>query len=396
MSQLNNSNYFNKQPKEKKYYKIGKLHHENNELLPKPRLFMKVANDGKTDISNLPYPIPRSNLKKQTKPVPVPRKRTMLKRKNTVQNQQRIAKIEQMLIERSNKSKEILENGNGSGGVEVNEILEKKENDNINNEKIQQAKLHNDHLHSKANTSENKQEFKKKQQQEKEEEKEKLPKKQLTNWIKKKIQKDKAKKETKIFGVPLNVAIEREGRDETSPPSIIEQAIMYLEEKGKFEEGIYRLTGSILQREQLKQQYDNGEQVTLDHIKNQNTVGSLIKLYFRELPEPILGEKYTPRLPKLESRKPEIIKKRLIHVYNNIPEVNKAVLRWLLPHLHRVSLQSKINKMDTQNLALIFSPTLQIPYGLMDFMITNWMDILCDDENEKIQKKNRFERESEK
>ncbi|KAJ3441279.1 rho/rac/cdc gtpase-activating protein [Anaeramoeba flamelloides] len=197
--------------------------------------------------------------------------------------------------------------------------------------------------------------------------------------------------ETRIFGVPLRVAIEREGREQTSPPSIIEKAIMYLEEKGKFEEGIYRLSGSVLQMRELKEKFDRGKEVSLDGVKDQNTVGSLIKLYFRELPEPLLGEKYTPRLSKLSSQSEDVIKKRLIHVYNNIPEVNKAVLRWLLPHLFRVSLQSETNKMTPQNLAIVFSPTLHIPLTLMAFMITNWMDILCDDENEKEQKKIRQE-----
>ncbi|KAJ3424610.1 rho gtpase-activating protein 68f [Anaeramoeba flamelloides] len=200
--------------------------------------------------------------------------------------------------------------------------------------------------------------------------------------------------ETRIFGVPLQVAIEREGRDETSPPSIIEKAIMYLEEKGKFEEGIYRLSGSVLRMNNLRDQFDRGEEVTLQGIKDQNTVGSLIKLYFRELPEPILGEKYTPRLSKLSQQSEEIQKKRLIHVYNNIPEVNKAVLRWLLPHLYRVSLQSEKNLMRVENLAIVFAPTLHVPLKLMAFMITHWMDILCDDENEKEQKKKRIEKET--
>ncbi|KAJ3451243.1 rho/rac/cdc gtpase-activating protein [Anaeramoeba flamelloides] len=195
--------------------------------------------------------------------------------------------------------------------------------------------------------------------------------------------------ETRIFGVPLQVAIQREGRNESSPPSIVEKSIMYLEEHGVDQEGIYRLSGSMLQMGELKEKFNRGEKVNLETVRDENTVGSLMKLYFRELPEPILTEKYTPRLPKLSKLDQETQKKRLIHVYNNIPEVNRAVLRWLFPHLYRVSLHAETNKMTPQNLAIVFAPTLHIPLALMVFMINNWMDILCDDENERIQKEKR-------
>ncbi|KAJ3433363.1 rho/rac/cdc gtpase-activating protein [Anaeramoeba flamelloides] len=223
--------------------------------------------------------------------------------------------------------------------------------------------------------------------------KEKDGKKKLKQLFKK-GKKNKQKEvpnieETRIFGVPLQVAIEREGRNESSPPSIVEKSIMYLEEHGLDQEGIYRLSGSMLQMGELKEKFNRGEKVNLETVRDENTVGSLIKLYFRELPEPILTEKYTPRLPKLSKLDQETQKKRLIHVYNNIPEVNRAVLRWLFPHLYRVSLQAETNKMTPQNLAIVFAPTLHIPLTLMVFMINNWMDILCDDENERIQKEKR-------
>ncbi|KAJ3439918.1 rho/rac/cdc gtpase-activating protein [Anaeramoeba flamelloides] len=231
------------------------------------------------------------------------------------------------------------------------------------------------------------------EKKDKEKEKGKDGKKKLKKLFKK-GKKNKQKEvqnieETRIFGVPLQVAIEREGRNESSPPSIVEKSIMYLEEHGLDQEGIYRLSGSMLQMGELKEKFNRGEKVNLETVRDENTVGSLIKLYFRELPEPILTEKYTPRLPKLSKLDQETQKKRLIHVYNNIPEVNRAVLRWLFPHLYRVSLQAETNKMTPQNLAIVFAPTLHIPLTLMVFMINNWMDILCDDENERIQKEKR-------
>lgn len=44
--------------------------------------------------------------------------------------------------------------------------------------------------------------------------------------------------------------------------------------------------------------------------------------------------------------------KSIIHV---LPKENYTVLEYLMRHLHRISLHSDINKMETSNLALIFS-----------------------------------------
>ncbi|KAJ5069600.1 rho/rac/cdc gtpase-activating protein [Anaeramoeba ignava] len=202
---------------------------------------------------------------------------------------------------------------------------------------------------------------------------------------KKKEQKDKGKEaqdneDTKVFGVPLMAAIGHENRSEFSPPSIIEKSIMYLEEKAKFEEGIYRLTGNVREMNELKEAFDRGEDVDLAGIRDENTVASLIKLYFRELPEPIFGD-FTDSLYDVSSLENEDRILALRHIYNSIPEVNKAVLRWLLPHLDRVQKQSYKNKMTPENLAIVFAPTLHIPTGLLALMITNWADILCPENN---------------
>ncbi|KAJ3442376.1 rho/rac/cdc gtpase-activating protein [Anaeramoeba flamelloides] len=198
-----------------------------------------------------------------------------------------------------------------------------------------------------------------------------------------------------VFGVPLQDVVDREGALEETPPRIIEQAITYLEEKGKFEEGIYRLSGSIRQRDRLKKRYNRGEEVSLDEVKDENTIASLIKLYFRELPEPILTRKYTIALEEISGYDQQKQMKALIRIYNSIPDVNRAVLKWLLPHLNRVSLNSEKNKMDTHNLAIVFSPTLHIPPNLLAKMIEKWIDIVCNEEsleseelvNEKEQEK---------
>lgn len=48
-----------------------------------------------------------------------------------------------------------------------------------------------------------------------------------------------------------------------------------------------------------------------------------------------------------------------LHQYiNSLPDPNYATLRVLVLHLHRVSTNSDINKMDMRNLAIVFGPTV--------------------------------------
>lgn len=48
-----------------------------------------------------------------------------------------------------------------------------------------------------------------------------------------------------------------------------------------------------------------------------------------------------------------------LHQYiNSLPDPNYATLRVLVLHLHRISVNSDINKMDMRNLAIVFGPTV--------------------------------------
>lgn len=43
---------------------------------------------------------------------------------------------------------------------------------------------------------------------------------------------------------------------------------------------------------------------------------------------------------------------------NSLPDANYATLRVLTLHLHRVAMNSDVNKMDMKNLSLMFGPTV--------------------------------------
>lgn len=63
--------------------------------------------------------------------------------------------------------------------------------------------------------------------------------------------------------------------------------------------GLFRLCSSVVRTRQLRQRWDRGERVDLEHEGDVPTVASLLKLFLRELPTPIVPE---PQRKQLVSR----------------------------------------------------------------------------------------------
>ena len=67
------------------------------------------------------------------------------------------------------------------------------------------------------------------------------------------------------------------------------------------EEGIFRLSGSSTHIKELREAFDRGEEVDLTLVKDEHVVTGLLKLYFRELPEPLFTRNLGGELRNIES-----------------------------------------------------------------------------------------------
>lgn len=105
--------------------------------------------------------------------------------------------------------------------------------------------------------------------------------------------------------------------------------------------------------------YIEPEEVDLDQELDINVITGLLKLYFRELKNPLLTFEYYDRL--IEAARLQDYDERMFRLKSIIqvlPVTNYKVLQYMARHLERVKNQSHINKMETTNLALIFSMSL--------------------------------------
>lgn len=143
-------------------------------------------------------------------------------------------------------------------------------------------------------------------------------------------------------------------------PNIVRDTIIWLEANGAInEEGLFRVPGQMTIIENLKKEYDTRGTGTLDGITDVASVAGLLKLYLRELPEPLLVFRFYSTFVKI-AKNPEAESRlrNLRILVNGLPEANKATVFYLLQFLSKVVANEKVNRMSAANLAMIFSPNL--------------------------------------
>ncbi|XP_076321637.1 rho GTPase-activating protein 45-like isoform X2 [Tachypleus tridentatus] len=166
------------------------------------------------------------------------------------------------------------------------------------------------------------------------------------------------------FGVEL-IAHSRESYEEI--PHIITKCIEEIDRKGYFIKGIYRVSGVKSRVEKLCQCFENGaELVDLTEV-HPNVIANVLKLYLRQLPEPLLTFRLYPDFIKIAkdypSQKDELSDTvnavdELSCLVQRLPRIHFKTLAYLMHHLKRVAEHAEDNNMPPSNLGIVFGPTL--------------------------------------
>ena len=86
-------------------------------------------------------------------------------------------------------------------------------------------------------------------------------------------------------------------------------------------------------------------------------MADVIVTFCRRLPEPILSDEAFDELAAASSIDDDTGKVVAIrNVLEQLPLLNKKVVKHLVRHFHRVAQNAKVTKMDANNLALVFAP----------------------------------------
>ncbi|XP_055967366.1 rho GTPase-activating protein 24 isoform X1 [Sorex fumeus] len=168
-----------------------------------------------------------------------------------------------------------------------------------------------------------------------------------------------------IFGQKLEDTVRYEKRyGNRLAPMLVEQCVGFIRQRGLKEEGLFRLPGQANLVKELQDAFDCGEKPAFDSNTDVHTVASLLKLYLRELPEPVIPyAKYEDFLScaKLLSKEEEAGVKDLAKQVKSLPVVNYNLLKYICRFLDEVQSYSGVNKMSVQNLATVFGPNILRP-----------------------------------
>ncbi|KAL6471333.1 hypothetical protein MHYP_G00199830 [Metynnis hypsauchen] len=165
--------------------------------------------------------------------------------------------------------------------------------------------------------------------------------------------------ESNYFGVPLANVV----TPERPIPLFIEKCIRYIDATGLSTEGIYRVSGNKAEMESMQRQFD--QDPSLDLVEKDisvNTVAGAMKSFFSELPEPLVP--YNMQVELVEAFKINDRDQRLHtmkDVLRRFPRENYDVFKYVISHLNKVSQNSRVNLMTSDNLSICFWPTLMRP-----------------------------------
>jgi len=134
--------------------------------------------------------------------------------------------------------------------------------------------------------------------------------------------------------------------------TVLAQAVIDLE--GHKTEGIFRVPGDSALVTTLKIQIENGN-YSIAEINDPHIPGSLLKLWMRELLQPIIPTDYYDSA--IAAAKSEDAEKS-VAVVEKLPKLNRKVVNFVIEYLRQVALPENVpkTKMSVPNLAMVFAP----------------------------------------
>ncbi|XP_048000396.1 rho GTPase-activating protein 190 [Leguminivora glycinivorella] len=154
-------------------------------------------------------------------------------------------------------------------------------------------------------------------------------------------------------------------------PLFVEKCVQFIEREGLASEGLYRVPGNRAHVDMLFNKFNEDPNVDLDSLDIPvNAVATALKDFFSKKLPPLLDEASMEQLEdiaamrgciaggvELKDRSWRLLALRSL-LNNSLTCVARATLDYVLDHFARVADNSKLNSMDSKNLAICWWPTL--------------------------------------
>jgi len=171
-----------------------------------------------------------------------------------------------------------------------------------------------------------------------------------------------------VFGAPLSLVMELPGSELI--PQVLEESVAYLLRSGEGQEGLFRVPGDEKIISRLKNMYNKNKigAPVIEHLAetleiNAFDVGSLLKAFFRELPQPIIPAALYFEVMQLLKQENDVstLAYQLSDRMLGMPQRNLDVLGFLIHFLSFIAKNwSFESRMDRKNIAIVWAPNILI------------------------------------
>ncbi|KAM4632970.1 uncharacterized protein arhgap33 [Polymixia lowei] len=184
----------------------------------------------------------------------------------------------------------------------------------------------------------------------------------LRTFIKSRPSKQKLKLrgilKERVFGCDLGEHLLNSGLD---VPQVLISCSEFIEQHGVVD-GIYRHSGVSSNIQKLRHEFDSEMVPDLTkevYMQDIHCVGSLCKLYFRELPNPLLTYQLYDKFADCMGEMSDEERMVKVHdVIQQLPPPHYRTLEYLIRHLARLADWSEETNMHIKNLAIVWAPNL--------------------------------------
>eukprot|EP00457_Paulinella_chromatophora_P001101 gb/GEZN01001103.1/.p1 GENE.gb/GEZN01001103.1/~~gb/GEZN01001103.1/.p1 ORF type:complete len:1068 (-),score=183.77 gb/GEZN01001103.1/:39-3242(-) len=162
-----------------------------------------------------------------------------------------------------------------------------------------------------------------------------------------------------VFGGALSLNV---GSNERRVPDVCFNCISFLKEQGLQAEGLFRVPGHSGLVKKIREKYDAREDPP-PLLEDVHATASLLKLYLRLLPEPLIPFALSESFVSVEESKPleeGIVAQAAAYreLMNQLPEPNRDLLRFLCEFLSELASYASMNRMDPNNIGVVFAPNI--------------------------------------
>lgn len=172
--------------------------------------------------------------------------------------------------------------------------------------------------------------------------------------------RDKGYIQDQVFGCELADLCRREG---TTLPHFVQKCIQDVERRGLDIDGLYRVSGNLAVIQKLRFNINHDENVNLEEgpWDDVHVITGALKLFFRELPEPLFPFNYFNNFIAAIKLDPAQRLGYMKELINSLPAPNHDTMQVLFRHLRNVVDDHNQNRMTSQSMAIVFGPTLLKP-----------------------------------